>query len=185
MKPLNLMRQNLLLCFPLVLILILPSCSKKYSTSMETIIQGTARNGSVEEVKFFPRSRLGVPFSRNQIEPGSNNCLIVTSTCRGKTTDDPLAALLAYDQYLVYRIFLEVPDPVTVARHDLLDRSFVQLAGAFELPPEDKIYYPDSGYVGIESIDGDKLFGVLKGSFKNTKGEEVRFTGTFRARVRY
>lgn len=165
-------------------VLVLVACSPKYSTIIDTVIDGSHRGGSVEEVKFFPASRLGNPNSRYQIQEGDGNCLIVTATCRGETTEDDFSALLAYDQYLVYRIFMQIPDSVQMSRHNLIDSSFVQLSGMYQVPAEDKIFFPDSGYVEIVEIDGSRMYARFDGHFRNTKGETLSFSGNFRTKFK-
>ena len=157
-------------------------CSAKYSKDIVVYMSDRVATARVQEVNFYPNSKLGAPLSRNQIEDGPGNCLIISTTLRGESDSTQFGSFLSYDELMLFHIFLQIPYTLKPGRHQLLDSSFVQLVGFYQIPAQDKIFYPDSGFVSIDSIDGSQLYGTIDGHFKNIKNEPLSFEGSFRVK---
>lgn len=166
------------------LLVIVAGCTSRYRVDLY-LIQGENRTRvKIEKTEYAIDAVLGDPMSRDKLVSGKGNCLVLITGSRGQTLEADTEDLVSYDRYLRYRIFLQLPVVVGPATINLKDNSFVQLMGWYERPAEDKLYFPQSGNLIVDSLSGKRLFGTLDGHFENHLGETVMFSGEFKAKIK-
>ncbi len=137
----------------------------------------------VEKTEYMIGTVLGDPMSRDKVEPGDGNILVLITGSRGQTLDKKALEMVSWDRYTRYRVFVQLASTVEAGRIALKDRALVQLMGRYELDSEAKLYHPAQGDLIIDSIAGNKLYGTIDGQFKNNGDETVAFEGQFKAKI--
>ena len=103
---------------------------------------------------------------------------------RGKTLEGDFLGL-DFDDYVRYRLFVELPpilEPTTVR---LSGKSFVHLLGHYEIPAESKLFFPVSGTLVIDSLAHGKMFATIDGRYENTEKVPLRINGRFKTKVAF
>jgi hypothetical protein len=160
------------------------SCASRYNLKL-FVSEGAYRDEvKLERTEFLRDTRLGDPMAAEKLVRGEGNCLMLITGHRGHILSDREEDLISFDRYVQHRLFIQFPQEFGPGNYDLTSISFAQLLGRYELPVEDKIYFPTTGTLTIDSIPDDKLFGTMDASYENRKGELVKFEGRFRAKVK-
>jgi len=176
---------NLRFCVAgVILIAAAAGCVSRYRVALFMDADNRRRQVKVEQTQLVIDSRLGDPFGEQKILSGSNKCLVLMTSARGKRSDSAWTQVFAYDEVLKVRLFIELPSSFHPARMALKQRSFAQMLGRYMVPPEQKVFLPDTGNLVIDSLTKDHLYGTIGARFVNTKGEPLVFDGQFRARIR-
>jgi hypothetical protein len=58
------------------------------------------------------------------------------------------------------------------------------MLGRYLMPPDEKVFLPDSGTLVVDSLARNHLYGTIDGWFVNKKGVPLMFDGQFRARIK-
>ena len=167
----------------LMLIMLATACTSRYRLDLFLVEGETRSRIKVEKTEFMAGAVLGDPMSRDKVEPGDGNILVLITGSRGRTLDKEARDLVSYDRYTRYRLFIQLAPTVEVGQTALKDNSLVQLMGRYELSAEAKLYYPLGGDMIIDSVADNNLFGNIDGQFKNSDGETVAFEGKFKAKI--
>jgi hypothetical protein len=117
------------------------------------------------------------------LQPGPGNCITLTLATRGKRNTAPAYAALWYDEYLVYRVYLQLPPTVTPATIPLTGNSLVYLVGRYDQPSESKRYLPTGGTFVVDSLTAHQLYGTIEGQFANPANQSVAVDGKFKVRI--
>ena len=167
----------------LLLTIMVAACTSRYRLDL-FLVTGEARTKvKVEKTEFMAGAVLGDPMSREKVEPGDGNTLVLVTGSRGRTLRGEARDLINYDRYTRYRLFVQLAATVEPGSTPLEDNSLIQLMGRYELDAEDKLYYPTGGQLVIDSLAKDRLFGTIDGRFENRHGEAVAFVGKFKAKI--
>ena len=176
--------------YPLVIVIAIVSsalqisCTSRYNLKL-FVSEGAYRDEvKMERTEFLRDTRLGDPMAAEKLVRGEGNCLMLITGHRGHILSDREEDLISFDRYVQHRLFIQFPREFEPGDYDLSGISFAQLLGRYELPVEDKIYFPTTGSLTIDSIPGDKLFGTMNASYENRKGEMLTFEGRFRAGIK-
>lgn len=172
-----------LLCV-LLLCPLIGGCASRYRLPLYLDIDNTRKNLKIEQTQYLLNARLGDPYDEQKVISGAGKCLVLLTSTRGDKIELPAANVLAFDEYLKIRLFIELPDPITPGTIDLKGHSFAQLMGRYTLQPDEKIFLPSVGKMVIDSIAKDHLFASIGAKFTNSSGRPIQFDGQFRARVR-
>ena len=167
----------------LILIMLAAACTSRYRLDLFLTEGDTRTKVKVEKTEFMAGAVLGDPMSRDKVEPGDGNCLVLITGSRGRAVDTETSSLVTYDRYVRYRLFVQLAATVEVGPTTLKDNSLLQMMGRYELDAEDKLYYPTGGEMIVDSLAGNKLFGAIDGRFENSKGETVALEGRFKAKI--
>jgi hypothetical protein len=65
----------------------------------------------------------------------------------------------------------------------LVDRSFVQVLGRYEMPAEEKIFLADTGNLAIDSLTTTHLFASIDATYRNREGKPLSYSGQFKVRI--
>jgi hypothetical protein len=167
----------------IVLACLAVGCSSRYRLDFFLVQDEVKEKIKIEMTEYALGAVLADPMSREKVEPGDGNCLILVTGSRGRTIDKEAEDLVSFDRYVRYRVFVQLPEGIESGRVTLTDNSFVQLLGRYERPAEDKMYLPRDGELVVDSLAGKRLYGSLNGSFENRLGELVGFEGRFKAKI--
>ncbi|MBU0984653.1 MAG: hypothetical protein KKA42_12325 [candidate division Zixibacteria bacterium] len=160
------------------------SCTSRYRLDFHLVQGEELQKVKIERTQYLPDAMLADPMGRDKVAPGPGNCAILVTGTRGKTYSDNPDMLVAFDTYLRYSVFLQLPsrpEPDTIS---VINNSFVQLMEHYELSIEDRMYFGRSGTLVVDSIPGKHLFGTLDARYENASGEAVAFVGKFKIRIR-
>jgi hypothetical protein len=162
---------------------VLPGCTSRYRLDF-FLVQNEAREKvRIEKTEYARGAVLADPMTRDKIVQGDGDCLMLVTGSRGETIDKDAEDLVSFDRYVRFRLFIELPRDIASGRVDLIDHSFVQLMGRYEVPAEDKMYFPREGALVVDSLADKRLYGTFNGRFENRRGEVVGFEGQFKAKV--
>lgn len=176
-------------------LLLLAACASRYQ--MNVWLVNEPRPGvyerakiDVEETNFAPNTRLNGHLETPNVLPGDRSTVIISLGMRGESLDRTgMDLALGFDQYLKYRIYLELP-PSPITRSDtvaLAENSFVRLMKFYELPPQEKTFLPvgETGAFIIDSIASGDLFGTFHDAFwENASGKRLGFEGRVKFKIR-
>jgi hypothetical protein len=165
------------------LLLMVVGCVSRYSLSLYMDADNVKRRVKVEQTQYMINARLGDPYEDQKILPGKATCLVLLSSCLGQRVELGSLSVLGYDENLKVRLFFELPHTIQAERLTVKERSFAQMLGRYALPPEEKIFLPDTGSLKIDSLTKDHLYGTLAVRFVNRKGIPLEFAGQFRAKI--
>ena len=165
------------------LLLLLLGCASRYRLALYMDSDNIRRRVKVEQTQYMINARLGDPYDDQKILPGTATCLVVMSSSRGERVELSSLSVLGYDENLKVRLFFELPHAVQTGRLIVKERSFAQMLGRYTLPPDEKIFLPDTGSLMIDSLTKDHLYGTLAARFVNRKGTPLEFDGQFRAKI--
>ena len=159
------------------------ACSSRYRRDLYLVEGQEQSKVKVEKTEYIIDGILGSPNDPDKVVAGPGNCVILTTGSRGKVSGGEEPGLVDYNQYLRYKIFLQLPSRLQLTKLPLENNSFVQLLGYYELPADQKIYLARSGEFSVDSLTDKHLFGSIDGSFENSRNEPVAFKGEFRVRI--
>jgi len=163
--------------------LLLTACSSRYRRNLYLVEGSELNKVKVEKTEYIIDGVLGAPLGRDKVIAGPGNCVILTTGSRGEVSGGEETGLVDYNQYLRYKIFLQLPSRLQVGPLPLNNNSFVQLLGYYELPAEEKIFIARSGEFSVDSLSDKHLFGSLDGTFENNLNQPVAFRGEFRVKI--
>jgi len=183
LKIMNKLSFSRIVLATLILTILAAACTSRYRLDL-FLMEGDVRTKiKVEKTEFMVGAVLGDPMSLDKVEPGDGNCLVLITGSRGRTLDAEARDLVSYDRYVRYRLFIQLAATVEAGSTALKDNSLLQMLGRYEIAPEDKLYYPTSGEIVVDSLAGNKLFGTIDGRFENRHGVAVAFEGRFKAKI--
>jgi hypothetical protein len=162
---------------------LLVACASRYRRDLYLVHGQEQSKVRVEKTEYVIDGILGTPLSQDKVIEGPGNCVILTTGSRGEVTgqDDP--GLVDYNQYLRYKIFLQLPSRPHLGKLPLENNSFVQLLGYYELPVEEKTFIARSGEFSVDSLTDKHLFGSIDGSYRNYLDQPVAFRGEFKVKI--
>jgi len=162
---------------------LLTACASRYRRDLYLVEGQEQSKVKVEKTEYVMDGILGSPHARDKVVAGPGNCVILTTGSRGEVTHGSVAALVDYDKYLRYKIFLQLPSRLQLGSLPLENNSFVQLLGYYELPAEEKIYLARDGAFSVDSLTDKHLFGSIDGTYRNKLDKAVVFRGEFKVKI--
>ncbi len=161
----------------------LAACASRYRRDL-FLVQGEKQNKvKVEKTEYVIDGILGTPLDRDKIVAGPGNCVILTTGSRGEVSGEDEPGLVDYNQYLRYKIFLQLPSRLQLGKLPLENNSFVQLLGYYELAAEEKMFLARSGEFSVDSLTDKHLFGSMDGTYRNNLNKPVTFRGEFKIKI--
>lgn len=183
LKAMNNSSIGRLILATLLMAVLATACNSRYRLSL-FLVEGDQRTRvKVEKTEYMLGVVLGDPMSREKVEPGDGNMLVLLTGSRGETVNDDNPNLMKFDRHVRYRLFVQMDTVLSTGSTALKNNSLVQMMGRYEMDALDKLFYPTAGEMVVDSISGNKLFGNIDGRFENHKGTAVAFVGRFKAKV--
>lgn len=162
---------------------VLASCSSRYKLDLYQTADEVRRKVKVEQTQYFRDARLVDPEADNKIVPGAGNVVMLRTGTRGETHKTGPYDMLGWDEYLRCEVYFQLPEAVTVDSLPLEGNSFVWVLGRYDRPRESRLFMPESGYLVVDSLPGNRLYGTLGGVYKNGDGVPLQFDGKFRVKI--
>ena len=163
--------------------LALAACSSKYTHNLYLTTGEERSKVKVTQTEYIPRSRLAPPYARAPIVAGDRQCVVLTTRSRGKALETKfLQEFMGFDEYLACRVYLEFPElrPDSIP---LQNHGYVHVLGRYDLPAENKVFVPESGFIVVDTVDGRYVIGTVEGDFVNRPGQRLTIDGRFRTKV--
>lgn len=164
-------------------LLFLTGCTSRYRLDLYLMTEGEKKKVKVEKTEFIQASRLNDPYADMKILTGSASTVVITAGTRWRQSEDTRVFIFSYDEYLKCRIYLQLPPVPAKDTIRFPGNSFVQVLGRYDLPSESKIFLADSGFVAIDSLTSDELFGTIRGRYQNREGAQLAFEGKFKVKI--
>lgn len=186
-------RYALWLAALLGILVILPvGCTSRYAMNLwlvRDLERAERAKIDVEETTFAPDTKLSDPNGTPWVVAGDRSTVVISLGMRGEPLERGSDIALGFDQYLKYRIYLELPSaPITAPDTvPLAGNSVVRLMKFYEIPQTEKTYLPlgNQGIFIIDSVSSGNLFGTFDMAFwENMKGERIGFEGRLKFKVR-
>lgn len=172
--------------FLLFVSLLAPACVSRYRLDLYQSIDEIRRKTKVVESLFVEGVVIGDPMADAKLDLGPANCIVLTTSTRGKQleTDPSQTLFLGFFENLRCKVYLELPTHIKAETIPLVNNSLVQMLGRYELPLEDKIFLPVDGNLIVDSVvDARTLFGEINGRFVNYLGQEIGYEGRFKVKI--
>ncbi len=164
--------------------LVIAGCVSRYRVDLYMLRGEERKKVDVEETAYAADSRLNDPIADPKVIPGTSSTIMISIGTRGGTSGGK-DLVLGFDEYLKYRIYVELPARPAPGSIDLVGHSFVQLLMRYELPPAQKIFLPQSGSFVVDSLKGSDLYATLnKGVWKNSVDTTVAFEGELKIKIK-
>ncbi len=168
-------------------------CTSRYTMNL-WLVRDREQAGrakiDVEETSYAPDTKLSDPNGTPWVVAGDRSTVVISLGMRGEPIEQGAANIaLGFDQYLKYRIYLQLP-PAPIAATDtvpLAGNSVVRLMKFYEIPQIDKTYLPvgSAGSFIIDSVKSGSLFGTFEDAFwENIKGDRIGFEGRIKFKIR-
>ncbi len=158
---------------------VLSSCSGKYSRNLFMIFDEGQSKVKIEEARYIPGSVIANPFKEIKIKSGDGSIITFNTGFRGNTMKDMTDIMIGFDKYIKHTIYFQLPAVPDTGTYQLKDRSLIQLMGHYELSEESKIFLPVAGFISVDSINGNKIFGTVKGKYENNDQTPLELDGNF------
>jgi len=171
---------KLALVFSLVM---LAGCVSRYRMDLFLITDGESQKLTIEESTLVPYSVIGNPYADVKLRPGSSHTLKLITSMRGKPLYTRPEMVFALDEYYRCCFFVHLPAQPRAESIPLVDQSFVQVLGQWEVPTEEKIFLPVSGDLVVDSVVSKKLYATIDGRFENRSGKSLKYRGRFKASI--
>ncbi|MEW6051918.1 MAG: hypothetical protein AB1644_12770 [Candidatus Zixiibacteriota bacterium] len=157
-------------------------CASRYRLELFLTAEESRRKIKVEGTEYIANALID-PTSDEKTAAGPGNCIVLILGARGERGKTPQYSAISYDEYLLYRVYLQLPVEPKPSTIPLSGNAFVQLIGRYDQPVEAKLFLPDYGTLVVDSISSHHLFGTIDGRFKNSRGEPLTVDGKFKVRV--
>ncbi len=163
--------------------LLLSGCFlSRYRLELFLTRESHTKKVKVEQAEFLERTVLDDPQGKRKVIPGPGNVIVVTTGTRWKVPHEYTGLLLGADDYLRYRLYLQLPPEVRKDSLTLANNSFVFLLGHYDLPMSSKVYFPQNGFFLIDSVTSKFLFGTIDGTYRSEEGFTLTFNGQFKVK---
>ena len=178
------MKSGLLIAF-LTATFALSSCTSRYTMDLYLLSGTKATRIDVEQTQFAGMTVLGSPLAEEKIVQGMGNTIMIGTGARGeREAKESQYDVFAFDEYLRYRIYIQLPVTLDRRTVPLQGNSFAEVLGRYDQPPEANVFLAESGSFVVDSVAAKHLFGTIKkGIFANSKGGKVTFDGRFKVKV--
>ncbi len=175
----NLVKFSIIIALVIISIYVLSSCSSKYARNLSMSFNEEQINIKVEEAKYIPGSVIANPYKEIKIKSGDGSMVTFVTGYRGKTMKDMTDIMIGFDKHIRHKIFFQLPAIPGTGTYYLKNRSFIQLLAHYELSESSKIFYPVAGFISIDSINGQKMFGTVRGNYENDDHASFDLNGNF------
>ncbi len=176
-------RQSFVRSFSIAFLMVtLVGCASRYRLEMFLTADETRRKMKVEGTEYIANALIN-PTADEKTSAGPGNCIMLILGTRGERGKTPQYSAISYDEYLLYRLYLQLPAEPKPSAIPLIGNSFVQLIGRYDQPAEAKLFLPEFGTLVIDSVTSKHLYGTIDGRFNNTQGEPLAVDGKFKVKV--
>jgi hypothetical protein len=167
---------------PALLAALAIGCTSRYRLNLYLVQDESRRKVKVESTQYITDAILGSPYERDRVVRGRGNCIVLTTGSRGEEVKTTSTDIIAWDRYVRFEVYLQLPPKPAPGTIPLKNNSFVHLLGRYEKPTEEKVFLAQSGNLVIDSLSHEHLFGTIDGQFENAKDETVGFQGRFKVK---
>lgn len=162
---------------------IVTSCAGKYARNLSIIFNANQSKLKIEETNYIPGSIIANPFKDVKIKSGDGSMVTFVTGYRGKTMKDMTDIMIGFDKYIRHKIYFQLPALPDTGTYQLNDHSLIQLLGHYELSEASKIYLPISGFIAVDSINGNKMYGTVRGKYENNEKTPLELNGNFTVKM--
>ncbi len=163
-------------------VLLLSGCTSRYRLTLVMTVEEQNGKVKIDQSEYLPDTDLGDPYADDKLVNGSGSVLITTTGTRMIRSRQAGNSIIGFDEYLVCRLYLQLPQPPQAETIDLAGNSFLQMMGRFERPLETKIFLPIEGQYVIDSVTSRHLFVTINGRFENKDKAPIILDGRFKAK---
>jgi hypothetical protein len=172
----------------LLLLVVVIACTSRYALELFMHHDTESEEVNVEETQIHANQALGnVQANWKLVDSPNSHVLFLDVGTRGEMieTREHVSIVFSFDRYVRTRLYCELPSPVKPGKLSLEDRSLVQVLGLYDLPPQDKLYFPERGQLLIDSVVSGWMFATINAEYSNYLDDMLGFTGRFKANVKH
>ncbi len=165
--------------------LLIGACTSRYRMDLYLVDDFHRYKMQVDQTAFAPNTNLNSnPYDTPKVVVGEKNTVMIATGRRGAPEERVTELGLGIDEYIIYRIYLELPANLEAGNIPLAENSFVRLMKYFEIPVDEKIFLPVDGQFVIDSVRSGNLFGTFSNArWENQNGIPVGFAGRVRFKI--
>lgn len=172
----------------LTALVVLVGCTSRYALDLFVHHNSESEQVNLEDTQIHANQALGdVEANWKLVDSPNRHVLFLDVGTRGEPieTREEVSIVFSFDRYLRTRLYYELPAPLAAGDIPAAGHSLVQILGIYEIPPQDKLYRPESGHLVVDSITSDWLYATIDADFVNHLGDRLGFTGRFKANVKH
>lgn len=156
--------------------------TSRYRLDLFVASEDVQRKVEVEQTEYVHSAILADPYQDIKYAQGDGNVAVVTVGTRWTAQESSRFRLLGFDEYWRCRLYLELPEPLQAGQRQLDEHSFLLLLGRYDMDPQDKVFFPESGSFSVDSVGSKAVFISIGGKFLNRSSEPLEFTGQFKVK---
>ncbi|GEM_PF-2104604 len=166
-----------------VIFILLCSCSGKvYHSDFFLITEQKPEKIRSGEHRIFSNYQLSENPERQFRSAGTGNLLAATYSRIDLSRVDTALSFIQMSPELGYRLYAELPAEMKPESLDIAGKSLCHLVGRYDSPDYLKIYRCGEGYLVIDTLKSNKAIMRLKGSYYNSAGDSLKFSGRIAAK---
>ena len=176
-----------LIVLALITVAALAACTSRYALDLYMHHNHELGQVNIEETQVHANQALGdTEANWKLIDSPNHHVLLMEVGTRGEAIDmrEEVSIVFSFDLYVRIRLYYELPTIITTGERPAVGNSLVQVLGIYDVPPEDKLYHPESGQLVIDSISSGWLFATIDADYANHFGDRLGFVGSFKANVK-
>ena len=177
-----------LVALALITVATLAACTSRYALDLYMHHNHELGQVNIEETQVYANQALGdTEANWKLIDSPNHHVLLMEVATRGEAIDmrEEVSIVFSFDLYVRIRLYYELPTIITAGKRPAIGNSLVQVLGIYDVPPEDKLYHPESGHLLIDSISSGWLYATIDADYANHFGDRLGFVGSFKAKVEH
>jgi hypothetical protein len=170
--------------FVLLAFIISLSCQSRLKTILYEI-DGENRLPLTHDHSYYLEGfRLADTYGVKPFTPGAGKVMVTGQRITPGEKNEIETGLIKAVREIEYRIYVSLPDNITVDSFDIADKSFCRLIGLYELPDRMKHYDCMEGFLVIDTVKSKRFRARLSGKYYNAENDSLIFDGDLNVRLR-
>jgi len=168
----------------LLLTILLVSCTSRLRTDISLFIYNQQTELENGDCYYFKGFQLDFDAPLKPIQPGPDNIIVFNQTIIDDSVEPISTGFFTAKKNLDYRLYFEIPNISSGDSLNIKDKSFCDIIGNYEIDEKFRRYSCQEGYLTIDSVKANRLFGKFRGTYLNSEDKSLDFGGFYNIKKR-
>jgi hypothetical protein len=172
----------ILVVLSLLVLVLAASCKKTYLYLSEEVRDNKPARFAIQEAYYLRGKSIALYAGRFQLTPSDS--VVLHLSAQGSVTGFGEAGVATLDFDQVARVYIVLPNRLTPGEYDIGRNGVCEITGSLNYRQGENLFVCQSGRLVIDSLKGDKIFGIISGTYLNAGNQSLSLEGAVKAKPR-
>ncbi len=163
----------------LLVIIALVACKKTYFNISQEVYDNNSYRYTTKESFYMRGKSIALTEGKFELTPSDSVVLFVKGQSTG--THAKGKGFARFDLVETALVYVTMPNTINPGKYNIKHKSICEINGNMNYQFGENLFICQNGQVVVDSLDGERIYGRIKGTYLNTKNQSLIIDGNIKA----